>query len=188
VILVAPGRPLAYEVVGADTALMSSRQPEPVSWGGLELSAPELYELGRLRLVETRLALLATLQRDGGPRVSPIEPYFTGTELLFGALHWSLKARDLLRDPRCALHSVVTGPDNGEAEFKLYGHAHQADESLRRSCLDGWWNADTPHDAIVFVMRIERAASIEWHLETTEMVVRRWSGRGGYSVARRTYP
>jgi hypothetical protein len=183
-----PTTALAHEVVGADTALVWSREPEAVSWGTLKLLAPELYELGRLRLVETRLALLATLQRDGVPRISPIEPYFSGKELVFGALEWSLKAHDLLRDPRCALHSVVTGPDNGEPEFKLYGDAHQADEDLRRSCSEGWWNAGTPRDAIVFVMRIARAVSIEWNIQTTEMLIRRWSGSRGYSATHRTYP
>jgi hypothetical protein len=35
----------------------------------------------------------------------------------------SVKARDLLRDPRTVVHSVVTGRDGSEGEFKVRGRA-----------------------------------------------------------------
>ena len=35
----------------------------------------------------------------------------------------SRKAADLLRDPRILLHSVITGRDGGEGEFKIRGAA-----------------------------------------------------------------
>jgi hypothetical protein len=47
-----------------------------------------------------RVALLGTLRPDGSPRVSPVEPYFAGGELVLGVMAWSGKARDLRRDPR----------------------------------------------------------------------------------------
>jgi Pyridoxamine 5'-phosphate oxidase len=167
---------------------MPDRGEQPVGWHRLELDAPELASLGRERLAGTRLALLGSLRRDGAPRISPVEPYFAKDELVFGALVWSLKALDLARDPRCVLHSVVTGPDNGEGELKLYGRAEAADDEARLSCAEAWWNAGTSHEASVFVMRIDRAAYVEWDAETNDMVVRRWSVRHGYSHTRRKYP
>jgi Pyridoxamine 5'-phosphate oxidase len=91
----------------------------PGSWQDLELGAPEIARLGRDRINAVRVALLGTVRRDGSPRISPIEPYFARGELLVGAMAWSTKAADLLRDPRFALHSAVTGPDSGEGEAQV---------------------------------------------------------------------
>jgi hypothetical protein len=84
--------------------------PAPPSWRDVELGAPELARLGLARLNSARVALLGTLRRDGFPRISPIESYIADGQLLIGAMAWSAKASDLRRDPRYALHSVVTGP------------------------------------------------------------------------------
>ena len=55
--------------------------------------------------------MLGTVRPDGSPRISPVEPYLVGGQLLIGAMAWSRKSADLHRDPRYVLHSVVTGPD-----------------------------------------------------------------------------
>lgn len=159
-----------------------------MTWRDLELAAPEIAEPGKTRLDETRVALLATLRRDGSPRISPIEPFFTEGHLLFGAMAWTLKARDLGRDPRCTLHSAVTGPNEGEPELKLYGPAIEADDDLRAACPSGWWT-DQPHEAArVFSLSIEEAAFVTWDYEGGEMTVRRWSRETGLKTSRRSYP
>ena len=93
------------------------------SWRDVELGAPELARLGLARLDSARVALLGTLRCDGSPRISPIEPCIAEGQLLIGAMTWSAKAADLQRDPRYVLHSVVTGPDNGEGELKTRARA-----------------------------------------------------------------
>ena len=158
-----------------------------MSWRELEASAPEIARLGRERIGETRVVLLATLRRDGSPRISPVEPCLFHGHLLFGAMSRSLKTRDLLRDARCTLHSTVTGPDNGEGELKLYGRAVQADEDVRDRC-QGWWTERPRNAATVFALNIEQAAFISWDTEHGEMTVRRWSPQHGYREARRDYP
>jgi hypothetical protein len=70
-------------------------------WRDLEAAAPGLARLGAERLEETRVALLGTLCMHGSPRISPVEAFQTQGHLLFGAMSWSMKTRDLLRDPRC---------------------------------------------------------------------------------------
>jgi Pyridoxamine 5'-phosphate oxidase len=99
-------------------------------WRDLEAAAPEVALLGMERFDRARVALLGTLRKDGSPRISPVEPYLTQGHLLFGAMSWSLKRRELLRDPRCVLHSTISDPDSGEGELKLYGRATEADEPL----------------------------------------------------------
>jgi Pyridoxamine 5'-phosphate oxidase len=159
-----------------------------VTWRELEGAAPEIARLGKERLDEARVGLLGTLRKDGAPRISPIEPYLTQGHLLFGGMAWSLKVRDLQRDPRCVLHSAVSGPNSGEGELKLYGRAVEADQEIRDACRDGWW-IDRPRDsAWVFWLSIEAAAFIEWDYEGGEMIVRRWSPEGGFSQRRRGYP
>ena len=51
------------------------------------------------------LAYLATIRKDGGPRVHPISPVLHQGRLYAFILNNSPKRRDLLRDGRFALHS-----------------------------------------------------------------------------------
>jgi hypothetical protein len=162
--------------------------PEVVSWRDVELGAPELVRLGIARLSSARVALLGTLRRDGSPRISPIEPYTAAGQLLIGAMAGSVKASDLRRDPRYVLHSVVTGPDSGEGELKLYGSAAEAGQDLRTAAADAWWLGWAPDKAVVFILRIGRAAFIGWDIERGVMTVHRWSPASGYAVASRRYP
>jgi hypothetical protein len=159
-----------------------------VSWQVLESAAPPLAQLGAQRLESARVALLGTLRKDGAPRISPVEPYLSQGRLLFGAMTWSLKTRDLLRDPRCVLHSVIDAPDAGDAEFKLYGRAVEASRAVRDACSAGWWHEQSPDSARVFEIAIEQATLIEWDLERGEMIVRRWSPEHGLTRTSRSYP
>jgi len=94
-----------------------------VEWSELERRQPGLAGLGRRRLLEPGVVLVATIRGDGTPRISPVEPYVLDGVLWLSMLWRSRKAADLLRDPRVLVHSVVTGRDGGEGEFKIRGTA-----------------------------------------------------------------
>ena len=160
----------------------------PGTWQDLELGAPEVARLGMDRINAARVALLGTLRADGSPRISPVEPYLAQGQLLVGAMTWSGKAADLLRDPRYVLHSAVTGPDSGEGELKLYGSAVEAGRELRAAAAGAWWAAGPAGRAIVFSLRIGQAVFIEWDIPRGLMTVHRWSPVSRYSQDRRTYP
>ena len=157
-------------------------------WRDLAESAPEIAAPGRERLEGAGLALLGTLRRDGSPRISPVEPYFTQDDLVFGAMAWSAKRHDLARDPRCVLHSVVSEPDAGEPELKLYGHAIELDARARSRVARGWWAEPSDDAAAVFALRIERAVFVIWHITDGAVTIRHWSARGGFAESRRSYP
>jgi hypothetical protein len=72
--------------------------------------------------------LVATIRRDGTPRISPVEPLLMDGDVWLSMMWQSTKARDLLRDPRILVHSVVTGPDGIEGEFKIRGTARAEDD------------------------------------------------------------
>jgi hypothetical protein len=155
-------------------------------WSDFERAAPALARAARARLEATRVALLGTIRADGSPRISPIEPYFTPDELLLGAMADSLKARDLRRDPRCALHSAISDPDAGDPEFKLYGRAVEIEAADVPAA--AWWLSHPRGAAYVFTLDLESAASIAWALEHGEMTVTRWSARSGLVETTRGYP
>ena len=159
-----------------------------MTWRDLEEGAPEIAQLGRERLERARVALLGTLRRDGSPRISPVEPYLSEGQLLFGSMAWSLKTRDLLRDPRCVLHSAVTSPDSGEGELKLYGRAAETDDEVRDACAEAWWLSRPREAARVFTLDVEQATFIAWDLERGEMTIRRWSPEHGFTRTTRIYP
>jgi hypothetical protein len=158
-------------------------------WAEFEEAAPEIARLGRERFVRAGVALLGTLRRDGSPRISPVEPHFVSGHLLFAAMSWSVKARDLERDPRCVLHSAVSDPDGSEDEFKLFGRAGRVeDQELREGDREAWWVSRPPGSARVFDLSIERGVVVSWETERAEMLLRRWSPKLGLGEVRRSYP
>ena len=63
------------------------------------------------------------MRKDGTPRISSVEPLIVGGELMLGMMWRSKKALDLLREPRCLVHSIITDRKGNEGEFKLRGTA-----------------------------------------------------------------
>ena len=101
-------------------------------WGDLQDRQPRLGAIAHDRLVGPGVLLVATIRRDGTPRLSPVEPFVLDGDLWLSMLLGSLKAADLLRDPRVLVHSIVTGPDGGEGEIKLRGSAVEVPDDARQ--------------------------------------------------------
>src|ERR671928_1057055 len=102
-------------------------------WDEFAAAAPELARLGEERLRGRELCLVGTLRRNGYPRISPVEPEFVDGELMLGMMWRSPKALDLMRDPRCVVHSVVSDRTGVEGDFKLYGRAVDVRDPQRRA-------------------------------------------------------
>ena len=77
----------------------------------------------RARFEATGLGMLATLRADGAPRISGVEPWFGDGELWLGMMPESLKAKDLQRDPRFALHAATADKQMTDGDAKLAGSA-----------------------------------------------------------------
>jgi len=93
------------------------------TWGQFQAAEPELAGKGEERFEKTGLLLLGTIRLDGRPRISPVEVVLTDGQLYLGMMWQSKKALDLLRDPRCVVHSTVADREGKEGEFKAYGTA-----------------------------------------------------------------
>jgi len=94
-----------------------------MDWSEVERRQPGLARLGLRRLLDPGVVLVATIRKDGTPRISPVEPFVLDGGLWLSMLWHSRKAADLLRDPRVLVHSVITNRDGGEGEFKIRGTA-----------------------------------------------------------------
>ena len=98
-------------------------EEEALNWNDFAQAAPELAKAGEERFERWGLILLGSVRKDGTPRISPVEPLIVGGELMLGMMWQSKKALDLLRDPRCLVHSIISDRKGNEGEFKLRGRA-----------------------------------------------------------------
>jgi hypothetical protein len=92
-------------------------------WSDFEEQQPRFAALGRERLAGPGVVLVGTVRKDGSPRISPVEPLFWNGDLWLSMGLGTMKARDLARDSRVLVHSVVTSRDGGDGEFKVRGRA-----------------------------------------------------------------
>jgi hypothetical protein len=104
-----------------------------MSWNDLEAAEPDfarrVYELFKVR----KHCTMATLRRDGGPRISGTEVEFSDGNLWLGSMPGAMKALDLRRDPRLAIHSPTTDADPAQwlGEAKITGRAHEVGDSAK---------------------------------------------------------
>ena len=118
------------------------------SWGEVVAEAPAFAEAVRRTFAVRKHATLATLRRDGSPRISGSEVEFDegAGEIYLGSMVAARKALDLRRDPRFAVHcpTVDAIPDDPSAwagDGKLAGRAVEVSddsspESAHRFRLD----------------------------------------------------
>jgi Pyridoxamine 5'-phosphate oxidase len=94
-------------------------------WHEVAEAAPELAAAVH-RFFDARThKTLATLRKDGSPRISGTEAEFVDGDLSFGAMWQSVKALDLQRDPRFALHSGSEDPPGWKGDAKVAGRVEE---------------------------------------------------------------
>ena len=116
---------------------------------------------------------MATLRKDGSPRISGTEVQFTKKDLQIGSMPRAVKAMDLMRDERVAIHGPThdptkTGRWRGEA--KVAGRALQLPRKK---------------EAHFFRIDIEEVVVTQLN-ETRELLkIESWTPGGGYRVRER---
>lgn len=99
-------------------------------WQRFSDEASELAAVAAERFTAAKHHVLATLRRDGSPRVSGTEVDFHGPDLTFGSMLHAVKARDLLRDPRRAIHAFPDDDSREDwADVKIAGRAIEVTDS-----------------------------------------------------------
>ncbi len=151
-----------------------------MNWQDFKNSAPLIGALAQEAFDDQHLAILATLRRDGWPRVSPCEVYFVDGELMVGMMPGSNKIADLRRDSRI---SVVNGQESREpkrGDVKLYGRAREVFDRGQRARFGDEQEAvidwRPPDEAPIFALDIQRASYISFGKERRLL---RWTPETG---------
>ena len=103
-----------------------------MSWKYLEETNPELAAFGIERF-KCGVAYLATIRKDGSPRVHPVTPIVGQGHLFVFIGPTSPKRYDLCRDGRYAMHSVVNDWHVTNGEFFISGQAHLVEDAQTRA-------------------------------------------------------
>lgn len=84
------------------------------TWDEFTSAAPDLAASVEARFREHRHHTMATVRRDGSPRVSGTEVDFGDGWLRIGMMPGTRRAADLRRDPRVAIHAQNVDPPEGD--------------------------------------------------------------------------
>ncbi|MFI5491067.1 pyridoxamine 5'-phosphate oxidase family protein [Actinoplanes sp. NPDC051859] len=86
------------------------------SWQQVAADNPEFAARVKSRFDAGTNKTMATLRRDGSPRISGTELGFVDGEVTFGSMGGSMKLLDVRRDPRIAIHSPSADPPTDHPE------------------------------------------------------------------------
>jgi Pyridoxamine 5'-phosphate oxidase len=138
------------------------------TWGEFATAQPELARRAR-RLLTTRKHLtMATLRRDGSPRISGTEVQFDGDDLRIGSMAGARKALDLRRDARVAIH----GPTHDPAKSGRWrGEAKIAGRAVELASND---------DSHAFRIDIDEVVITQLNAARDRLVIESWNPTRGY--------
>ncbi|MFC7527057.1 pyridoxamine 5'-phosphate oxidase family protein [Actinoplanes sp. GCM10030250] len=148
---------------------------EEIEIESLKFGAPEFAARVRALFEAGTNKTIATLRRDGSPRISACEAQFEDGEITFGMMPGSLKLRDLRRDPRLAMHCPTLeppkeNPESGPGDAKLAGLAVEVPPP-----------PDTPHvGAGFFRIDITEVTLTYVGVPADHLVIESWHAGRGY--------
>jgi hypothetical protein len=146
------------------------------TWEQFSSEAPDLAKAVRARFEATKHHVIATLRRDGSPRVSGTEVDFFGPELIIGSMWQAVKAKDLQRDGRFALHS---NPGDGSMEggdAKISGRATEVtDPGELRGFVD---DRHPPEPFHLFRLSIEEVVRTSISPDQKFLIIESWRPGG----------
>ena len=140
------------------------------SWSEVRSAAPELAQAVEARFKAARHHVLATLRRDGAPRVSGTEVEIADGDLRLGSMLGAVKAHDLERDGRFALHANPGDGSMAGGDAKVAGVAVEVADHA---------GAGTSH---LFRLDVQEVVLTSVHPDGDRLLIERW--RPGHDVVR----
>ena len=142
------------------------------SWSEFEAAAPEFAARVRTLLEARKHLTMATLRRDGAPRISGTEVEFADGQLRIGSMPDAVKAMDLRRDPRVAIHGPTDDPPESNparwtGEAKIAGAVTEVDSGS---------------SAHRFLIDVQEAVITHLNEDGNRLVVESWNPARGYRV------
>jgi hypothetical protein len=140
------------------------------SWAEFEAAEPEFAARVRASLTRRKHLTMATLRRDGSPRISGTEIQFGDGNLVIGSMPGAVKAQDLRRDSRVAIHGPTEDPPADQpaawaGEAKIAGRAVEGE-------------SEGPGER--FQIDVQEAVVTHLNEAGDRLVIESWSERRGY--------
>jgi hypothetical protein len=154
-------------------------------WDEVERAEPDFARRVRRVLDAHKHKTMATLRRDGSPRISGIEATFVEGDLWIGSMPGAVKALDLRRDPRVALHSGSEEADEADpggwpGDAKVAGRAVELTEPAE---IDAFYrgSGQPPQPGGAHLFRIEPSEVVlTWVDPPDQLVIESWHEGRGY--------
>src|SRR5690606_1367451 len=105
----------------------------------------------------------------------------TDGEVWLGSMPGSVKARDLLRAPRVAIHSASYGRMLHPGDAKIAGRAVGVAITVHKERCGG------PHGQIIQLIRVDGTVALRTYVDydTEQLVIESWREGSGHRVVRR---
>lgn len=126
------------------------------NWRQFADEAPDLARAVRARFEANKHHVIATLRKDGSPRVSGTEVEFYEQSLLLGSMVNARKVRDLRRDTRYSLHSNPGHHSMEGGDAKISGTAQEISGAQKAQIVDHY--PDEIDEADVFELDVDEVA------------------------------
>lgn len=151
------------------------------NWARVEAEAPELAGLVCQQFDAGKHKTMATLRKDGSPRISGTEVVFAAGGVWLGSMPGAVKARDLLRDGRCAIHAPTIDDTMAVGDAKIGGVASEVTdlETLRQV----WPEWGSEPGANAFCVQVTEV--VVTRVEDDELVITTWHPDEGRRERRR---
>ncbi|WP_406860356.1 pyridoxamine 5'-phosphate oxidase family protein [Streptomyces sp. HUAS MG47] len=154
-----------------------------MTWPEFQQAEPEFAATVRERFGKYTHHVLATLRKDGSPRLSGLEAKFPLDELVLTMMPDSRKALDLRRDPR---FSLLANPGEGTAmgggDVRVSGRAVEVTDRATQERFAEALGAPLPFH----VYRLDLTEVVRTTVEDDELVVRTWRPGRPVRTLRRT--
>ncbi len=167
---------IAFDVL-LDPGVAARHSAAMPTWSEFEVAAPELAAKVRDRLDAHTHKTLATLRRDGSPRISGVETAFRDGDLWIGSMWQARKAHDLQRDPRYALHSGSDEPSDWKGDAKLSGVVEEITDSDRVEEING--DSAPPGPSHLFRLDLHEVSIVALNDARNAIVIDVWTADGG---------
>lgn len=148
-------------------------------WADVVAADPDFARRVRACFDVGKHKTMATLRKDGSPRISAIETEFSGGDLRLGMMPGSVKARDVRRDGRLALHSPSFDPPEGDpsswaGDAKIAGVGEEVT------------TGDEPEGGHRFRVDVTEVVLTRVGTPPDHLVIESWHPDRGYQQRRRT--
>jgi hypothetical protein len=148
-----------------------------VRWVDVCGDVPEFAARVQAAFERNRHMTLATVRRDGSPRISGTEIRFDDGEVFVGMMPRSRKALDLLRDPRIAIHGPTADPPDENREW--IGETKLAGRGVAVP------NVDPHDDSHTFRIDVDEVVLTHLNDAGDRLVIESWHPGRGIEVVER---